>query len=179
MSSDAATILWSTAGINALAVLAAPAIALWAQRQLDRGKAARDRKQDIFRTLWVNRRRPGYFSRVDALNMIDIEFYSNKPVRDAWDNLFAHYKDKHPGFNDDQIEQQRNELFTTLVFEMSKILGYDLGIAQIRDNIYRPELHNTFDAIEFETRSRILELLKTDALPVHFVQDIAPEVVDD
>ena len=169
MVSDSTTVIWWTAGINALAVLLAPAIALWAQRKGDRSKAAQDRKQLIFNTLWINRRRPFYIARVDALNMIDVEFYRNKSVRDAWQDLFAHYRDKHPGLNDEQIMQQREELFATLLFEISKVLGYSLGRAEIRDNIYRPELHNTFDSIEFETRQRVLDLLKSDALPVRFV----------
>ena len=170
MTSESTNVIWWTAGINALAVLIAPAIALWAQRKGDRSKAAQDRKQDIFKTLWINRRRPFYIARVDALNMIDVEFYRNKSVRDAWLDLFAHYRDKHPGLNDDQVVQQREELFATLLFEISKILGYSLGRAEIRDNIYRPELHNTVDTIDFETRKRVLDLLKSDALPVRFVR---------
>jgi hypothetical protein len=168
--SESSNAIWWCAGINALAVLVAPAIALWAQRRSDRSKAAQDRKQEIFKTLWTNRRRPFYIARVDALNMIDVEFYRNKAVRDAWLDLFANYRDKHPGLNDEQIAQQREELFTTLLFEISKVLGYELGRAEIRDNVYRPELHNTFDTIEFETRKRVLDLLKSDALPIRFVE---------
>ena len=82
MTNDS-NVLWWTATINALAVFSAPAIALWVQRRLDDGRAAQTRRQEIFKTLWVNRRRPYWVARVDALNMIDIEFYKFKSVRDA------------------------------------------------------------------------------------------------
>jgi hypothetical protein len=174
MADQTGYILWWTAAINASAVLVAPAIALWVQRRLDANNAARDRKQGIFNTLWVNRRRPFYLARIDALNMIDVEFHANKAVRDAWLDLYAHYRDPHPGNNDEQIFQQREELYTTLLFETSKVLGYALGRSEIRDNFYRPELHNTLENIDLETRSRILDLLKSDALPVRFVKDDPP-----
>jgi hypothetical protein len=175
MSSETTNVLWWTATINAGAVLIAPAIALWAQRRIDRYKAAQDRREAIFKALWVNRKRPFYIARIDALNMIDIEFYKYKHVRDAWKDLFAHYRDPHPGLNDEQIGQQREELFTTLVFEASKVIGYDFGRAEIRDNSYVPTLHGKIEETEIETRTRILDLLRGDALPVKFVHVAAPE----
>jgi hypothetical protein len=169
MASETTNILWWTGGINAAAVLIAPAIALWAQRKIDRYKAAQDRKEAIFKALWVNRKRPFYIARIDALNMIDIEFYKNKQVRDAWQDLFAHYRDPHPGLSNEQIGQQREELFTTLVFEVSKVVGYEFGRAEIRDNSYIPTLHGKIEEMEIETRNRVLDLLRGDALPVRFV----------
>lgn len=174
MSSNTMDVIWWTAAINAAAVLIAPAIALWVQRKIDDYKAAQARKQAIFNSLWVNRRRPFYNARVDALNMIDVEFYKNKAVRDAWQDLFAHYRDPHPGLNDEQIGQQREERFTTLLFEISKELGYAMGRSEIRDNVYRPDMHNRIESVELETRNRVLDLLKGDALPVRFVENHPP-----
>ena len=169
MSTDMTNILWWTAAINAAAVLTAPAIALWAQRKMDRDRAAQERKQAIFKALWVNRKRPFYLARIDALNMVDIEFYKNKQVRDAWRNLFAHYSNPHPGLNDELLGQQREELFTALLAEMGKVVGYEFGTAEIRDNSYVPALHGRIEEMEIETRNRVLDLLKSDALPVRFV----------
>jgi hypothetical protein len=175
MASETTNILWWTAIINAAAVLIAPAIALWAQRKIDRYRAAQDRKEAIFKALWVNRKRPFYLARIDALNMIDLEFYDNKRIRDAWQDLFAHYRNQHTGLNDEQIGQQREELFTTLVFEVSKVVGYEFGRAEIRDNSYVPTLHGKIEEMEIETRNRILDLLRADALPVKFVATPATE----
>ena len=169
MATDSTTVLWWTAATSGAAILAAPAVALWIQRMVDRNKAAEQRRQEIFKALWVNRRRPFYLARVDALNMIDVEFFGEGLIQDAWQDLFAHYRDPHPGLSDAQIELQREEKYSTLLFEISKVLGYGFGKAHIRDNIYRPTLHDTFELMEMETRQRMLALLKSDALPVKLV----------
>jgi hypothetical protein len=165
-----ASVLWTTGLTSVAAILASPLITLWVQRRLDEGKALKERRETIFRALWVNRRRQFYLVRIDALNMIDVEFYGEAKVRDAWEDLRAHYfRKEHPGLNGDQIVAEREEKFATLLFEISQVLGYKFGKTAIRDNIYRPQFHNQVDEIELETRTRILELLRSDALPVRFV----------
>jgi hypothetical protein len=172
---DNTTILWWTAGVNVVAILAAPAVALWIQRKVDRKKAFDDRRQQIFRALWVNRMRDHWIARIDALNMIDVEFFKEKHIRDLWEDLFAHYKNPPPGISEAEIRQQRIEKYSKLLFEISNTLGYNFGHSYIRDNVYRPELHNSIDSVEYETKLRILELLKSDALPVRFVTPQDPQ----
>ena len=93
---------------------------------------------------------------------------------DAWQALFAHYaRDKHPG-TDDQIFNEREELFATLLYEISQVLKYKFSRIYVRDNIYRPDLHVELDQMETETRRLINELLKRDALPVRFVEVGSP-----
>jgi hypothetical protein len=168
-------VLWWTGTINVLAIIAAPIAALWLQRNRDQKQALENRREQVFKALWVNRRRPFYLARVDALNMIDLEFFGEQKVLDAWADLFAHYVNKHPGLNENQVVQEREDKFATLLYEMSQVVRYKFGKTHIRDNVYRPELHNKFDEIEFETRNRILDLLKTDALPVRFVAPVPPD----
>lgn len=166
-----AAVLWATGLMSVGAIIAAPLVTLWVQKKLETIKSRTERRQAIFRALWVNRRRQFYIARVDALNMIDVDFYGERKVQDAWDELRAHYfRPEHPGLNEEQIFAEREGLFATLLFEISQVLGYKFGRTQIRDNVYRPQLHNDFDVIEFETRKRTLDLLRSDALPVRFVQ---------
>jgi hypothetical protein len=160
--------------MSVIAILAAPAIALWIQRRVDQNGLGQQRKQEIFKALWVNRRRPFYLARVDALNMIDVEFFGEKAVQDAWQDLFAHYRDQHPGLSDAQLDQQRDEMYATLLFEISETLGYGFSKAHIRDNVYRPVFHDRFEATDTETRQRFLDLLKSDALPVKLVSAPSP-----
>jgi hypothetical protein len=172
-------VLWATGLMSVAAIVASPLIALGIQRRVEHGKARRDRREAIFRALWINRRRPFYIARVDALNMIDVEFFGEQRVQDAWENLRAHYfRQEHPGLNNDQIAAEREERFATLLFEISQVLGYKFGRTQIRDNIYRPQLHGQFDEMELETRRRVLDLLRSDALPIRFVEGPAtPQAV--
>lgn len=166
-----ASVLWATGLMSVSAILASPLITLWVQRRLEQGKALRERRENIFRALWLNRRRQFYVARVDALNMIDVEFYGERTVQDAWEDLRAHYfRQEHPGLNNEQIFAEREEKFATLLFEMSRLLGYKFGRTHVRDNVYRPQLHDNLDEIELETRTRIRDLLRTDALPVRFVE---------
>jgi hypothetical protein len=168
------TVLWATGLLSVLAIMAAPISALWIQRKIEDGKALRQRRQNIFNALWLNRRRQFWVARVDALNMIDIEFIGHKGVLDAWQALFAHYvRTDHPG-TEDQIFNEREELFATLMYEMSQVLKYKFSRTYVRDNIYRPILHGEMDLMELENRRLINGLLKSDALPVRFVGVGAP-----
>lgn len=165
------TVLWVTGALNVAAIIAAPITALWVQEKREEIKAQTQRREAIFRALWVNRQRQFYLARVDALNMIDVEFFGEQKVQDAWQNLFAHYSQPHPGLNEDQIFREREEMFATLLFEISQVLRYGFGRTHIRDNVYRPTLHGKLDQMELETRQWIHELLQRDALPVRFVTD--------
>jgi hypothetical protein len=168
------TVLWVTGILSVLAIVIAPITALWIQRKTEEYKAQNTRRQAIFKALWVNRRRQFWLARVDALNMIDVEFIGHEKVLDAWQELFAHYvRTDHPG-TEDQIFNEREELFATLLYEISKVLKYKFGRTYVRDNIYRPILHGEMDAMEIQNRRLINNLLKSDALPVRFVRSEAP-----
>ncbi len=169
-------VLWVTGLLSVAAIMTAPVTALWVQRKIEADKALKDRRETIFKALWVNRRRQMWIARIDALNMIDIEFVGHDKVLDAWHALFAHYvRTDHPGTTD-QIFDEREELFATLVFEISRVLKYKFNRTYVRDNIYKPVFHNQLDELELETKHRIAGLLKLDALPVRFVgaEPVAP-----
>lgn len=101
---------------------------------------------------------------------------TNSPLRGGsiplghWEDLRAHYfRQEHPRLNDDQIFTEREEKFATLLYEISQVLGYKFGRTHARDNIYRPQLHGTIEQMELETLTRVLDLLRSDALPIRFV----------
>lgn len=149
--------------------MAAPVSALQIQRKIEEEKALRLRRQAIFNTLWVNRRRQFWIARIDALNMIAIEFVGQQGVLDAWEALFAHYvKNTHPG-SQEQIFNEREGLYADLLYEMSKVLKYRFSRTIIRESAYRPEFHSEMDTMEVETRRSLHQLLKLNALPVRFV----------
>ena len=108
--------------------------------------------------------------------MIDVEFFGETKVVDAWADLFAHYCVPHPEQTDAQMAKTREEKYATLLYEISQVLGYKFGRTHIRDNIYRPVLHGEIDEIEIDTRRRVLNLLKSDALPIRFIREPEPEV---
>ena len=109
--------------------------------------------------------------------LIDIEFYGERRVLDSWQDLFSHYCNAHPGLNEAQIFQEREDKYAVLLYEISQVLGYTFGKTYIRDNIYRPTFHGEFEEMDLETRRRILDLLKSDSLPVRIVGDASSQVV--
>ncbi len=169
------SVLWWTAGLNVVAIIAAPITALWVQRKGDDRRALKARREAIFKTLWTNRARPAYLARVDALNMIDVEFHGKQKIIDAWADLFAHYKTDYAAVGTSEAEQTRmhSEKYANLLYEISQSLGYEIGKTHIRDDIYRPDIHNEFDTIELQTRrvtrDILVEVAKMDALPVRLL----------
>jgi hypothetical protein len=170
-----ASVLWWTTGLTVVAILAAPITALWVQRKGDDDRAAKARKEAIFRTLWTNRARPAYLARVDALNMIDVEFFGEQKIIDAWADLLAHYRTDYKAEGVTEAEQVRRhiEKYATLLFEISQSLGYKIGKTHIRDDIYRPDIHNEFDEIELQTRrltrDTLVAINAMDALPIRYM----------
>lgn len=171
--SDTAT-LWGTAALTIAAIIAAPITALWVQRKGDERQALRKRREEIFRALWINRARPVYLARVDALNMIDVEFYGQKKVIEAWADLLAHYNTNYQAQGTSSAEMGRihAEKNTLLLYEMSQVLGYEFGKTHIRDNAYRPVLHDQYETADMEVKTLTRDILKhlrdLDALPVSF-----------
>src|ERR1035437_8574222 len=170
-----AIVLWWTTGLTVVAIIAAPITALWVQRKGDDRRASKARKEAIFRTLWTNRARPAYVVRVDALNMIDVEFFGEQKIIDAWADLFAHYRTDYNAEGVSEAEQTRRQIekYATLLYEIGQSLGYKLGKTHIRDDIYRPDIHNEYDTMDLRTRRLTCDIMASlaqmDALPVRFV----------
>jgi hypothetical protein len=83
--------------ITVIAIIAGPIVALDLQRRLDVGRAAKDRKMWVFKTLMSFRATALSPHFVQALNLIDVEFDGNnekeKAVRNAWKVLLDHFGD--------------------------------------------------------------------------------------
>jgi len=67
-----------------LAILAAPIVALQIQKYIEDRKEIRARKMQIFRTLMATRATRLDAKHIEALNMIDIEFFKNEKVTEKW-----------------------------------------------------------------------------------------------
>ena len=65
-------------------ILLAPLLAIQTQKYIENSREKKARKMKIFRTLMATRGNPLSPQHVEALNMIDIEFYENKKIVDGW-----------------------------------------------------------------------------------------------
>jgi hypothetical protein len=79
-----------------LAVLLAPVVAIQVSVYLERRRERLGRRRDIFRTLMATRASRLAPTHVEALNMIDLEFYGKdqqlRAVREAWKAYYGEHQ---------------------------------------------------------------------------------------
>ena len=132
--------------LTILAILTAPIIALQIQKYIEDRKEIRERKMQIFRTLMATRATRLDVKHIEALNMIDIEFFKNKKITEAWKLLldnFANYpkdtKDPNYQVQFNSCVKESDNLFVNLLHEMAKSLNYTFGKVYLKRGIYIPK----------------------------------------
>jgi hypothetical protein len=140
-----------TDALMVLAVVVAPLLAIQAQQFIDRWRDQKRRKTEVFKTLMATRGSPVVREHVQALNLIDIEFFQEKPVLDAWESYHDHLNaNVDPADADYQNrirtwKERADALLVDLLFEMSKVLGYNFGKPVLRKRGYTPLAHARSD----------------------------------
>ena len=141
--------------VIAIATLAGPVLAVQAQKWIERATERRRTKLRVFSVLMATRATRLSAEHVEALNRIELEFRSNNAkenaVRDAW-RLYADKLNDNVGDTDAALSAwaaERESLFTELMFQMSRCLGFDFDRVQIRRGVYYPRGHG-----ELEERQR-------------------------
>ncbi len=166
-----------------IAIIVAPALAIQVQKIIENIKETRARKMRIFKALMATRATPLYPIHVESLNMIDIEFYRNKRVVDAWKLLhdnFANYP-KDPKEKDYDTKllscgERSNNLLTDLLYEMSKTLGYSFDKVLIKRGCYIPKGHGDIELEQTFIRRGLARLLcGQGSLPINVVKNIQKE----
>jgi hypothetical protein len=133
------------------AVLIAPILALWLQNRYQDKKELYNRRLQIFRTLIATR---GEFSSrlsVECLNLIDVEFYEQSSVREAWSKLARHLNARD-GLAADWLIRTR-DLQNDLLLCMGKALNIEFNI-DVLGNSYTPQAYLN----EAETVKKLQEL---------------------
>lgn len=144
---------WLTANngtVTVVAILLAPIIALRVQTKLDAAKEKRQRKLIIFKTLiatYATRVSPDH---IQALNMINIEFYGTQSVLGSWRLYQQHLTTPDPKANDTStpIEEREkaaqqwletgNDLFINLLVDMSNEVGFPFDKPTLSKGVYYP-----------------------------------------
>ena len=132
--------------LTILAILTAPIIALQIQKYIEDRKEIRERKMQIFRTLMATRATRLDVKHIEALNMIDIEFFKNKKITEAWKLLLDNFANYPQNPNEKNYEskisscaEKSDGLFVDLLSEMAKSLDYKFDKVQLKRNIYIPK----------------------------------------
>jgi hypothetical protein len=156
-----------------LATLGGPVFAVQVQKYLERRRASHERRLAIFRALMSTRAARLSGPHVEALNMIDVEFYEarrrffpeNKPfrrVRSAWNAYLDHLRAPMPTDKSQEpvFFAKREDLFTDLLYEMALALGYeDFDKTYIKNQSYMPQWHGDIELEQTIIRKGLAEIL--------------------
>jgi len=174
------------------AVLVAPLLAVQAQKFIERMREKRQRKISIFYQLMATRATRVAPQHVEALNMIDIEFYGRKifrfrhqngkekKVSEAWKEYHDHLNQP---FEEEEFKswvKRGDELFTDLLYEMAISIGFHFDKIQLKRGVYFPRAHDQQELAQLIIRDNLVKILTgKKALPMEVVSfPVSEEALD-
>lgn len=168
-----------------LAILVAPIVALQIQKYIEDRKEIRARKMQIFRTLMATRATRLDAKHIEALNMIDIEFFKNEKVTEKWKLLLDNFANYPQDPNEKNYEsklsscaEKSDGLFVDLLSEMAKSLDYKFDEVHLKRNIYIPKGQADYMmSQEFMRRAFIEVLSGARSIPIKVVNAAKDETV--
>ncbi len=156
------------AAFSVLAVLISPIFALEVQKRLDDRRARLDRKMAIFRRLMTTRATQMSPAHVEALNSIEVEFYStsgpDKKVLDAW-RLYNNHLYTHAGEGEalNRWIDKKKGLLIDLLYAMAQRLNYDIDKVTVERNVYYPQGHVEIELEQHALRKAALRVLSGES----------------
>ncbi|KZX59199.1 hypothetical protein A3709_16790 [Halioglobus sp. HI00S01] len=150
--------------LTLIAILTGPIIAVQVSQLLERRRERRGGKEWVFKTLMRTRATTLSQQHVEALNMIDVEFYGSgkkdRHVVSAW----RLYLDSLNDFNTAEavIIAKRKDLFIDLLSAMATALGYEFDREHIKNTTYIPQHHVDVETEQQQIRKGFLGVLKGD-----------------
>ena len=143
-------------------------------------KAIRERRERVFKDLMATRALPVSSARVNALNMIDLEFYgpgdAEKNVRQALESHMEALGMEMTPTNQELVISKHNETFSRVLYLMARCLGYDFTETHLRKSVYYPKGHATFSERLERSQAAALQILEGERILTVKVQPAeAPE----
>lgn len=168
--------------IMTAAVIIGPILAVQIQKSLEQFRERKQNRLNIFRTLMSTRAQRLHRDHVQALNMIDIEFYGRKiplirtkyqtskeqAVTHAWKNYNNHLN-KAKEYPDINIWiSKSDDLFTELLYTISQAMKYDFDKVQLQRDCYRPIAHGDLEMTQANILKGLEDVLSgKTALPMN------------
>jgi len=165
------------------AVILGPIFAVQVQKYLEQFREKKQRRLNIFRSLMSTRAERLNREHVQALNMIDIEFYGRmlpiiriryqnkleQAVTHAWKSYNSHLN-KSNEYNDPNIWIAKgDDLFTELLYALAQAMNYDFDKVQLQRDCYRPLAHGNLESTHMNILTGIEKILAGDSsLPMRF-----------
>ncbi len=160
-----------TSFLTILAIISGPIAAVQVQKWKEGYKEKSERRVNVFKTLMATRGERVSFNHVRALNMIDIEFYDEKNITDAWKCYLDCLNEKLDNGQEQALKiwaDKRDGLFVELLSEMAKSLGYHFDDVYLKKAVYTPRAHGEEEKYQYFIRDSIKKIFKGEqAIPIY------------
>ncbi|WP_296650411.1 DUF6680 family protein [Paraburkholderia sp.] len=93
----------------------------------------------VFRTLMATRRIGISNDHVNALNLIEVDFYKCKNVEAAWKSYLGHLNDVRAQEDQAAWGETKERRLAELLFEMAKVLKFDMPALDLFKGGYAPQ----------------------------------------
>jgi hypothetical protein len=119
------------------------------------------RRMQVFRVLMATRSITLNFNHVEALNLVEVEFYNDSKVMECWRQYRIHLDDQQYIKRDVAAwDKDRNKLLVDMLYEMSIVLGYTYVKSEIQKGVYYPSGYANTENEAAKTRTLWLEILE-------------------
>jgi hypothetical protein len=129
MSSEA----WAIVAATALGPVFAVAVSLW--REAFREK--RNRQLQVFRSLMATRRQPISSEHVNAINLVEVDFYKCTKVEAAW-NIYKNHLNDNTKPEDQDWREKKEQLLAKLLYEIATVLDFNIPAIDLFKGGYAP-----------------------------------------
>lgn len=145
-----------------VALVSGPILAVQISETLRNSAEARRRKIHIFRTLMATRSASLSPSHIEALNLVEIEFYSTRAqerkVVDCWRLYLVHLNDRN--YPRESWAARKDDLLFDLLYEMAQSIQFSYDKSQIKSGTYYPGGWQEAEVEQIETRKLWLQILQ-------------------
>jgi hypothetical protein len=127
-----------------------PIAAVQAQKWIERWQEEKRHKLGVFSALMTTRAEKLSAEHVQALNRTGLAFSKVMTVMVAWKAYLDNLGERPAKENEQNHWNRREDLFRTMLFEMSKHLKYPFSETDIKNTAYRPELHGAIEDVQLQ-----------------------------
>ncbi len=141
-SNDSAQI--ATTYLIAFATFVGPIVAVWASEYRQQKRVLRERKENVFRSLWATRSVPLDIRHVQPLNEIDFAFpeKKNREIAESWKVYQQHLNLEAPtGEALARWTEKGRALLQEIVLLMAKSLSIPFDKSYVKQRSYHPQAH--------------------------------------
>lgn len=160
---------WAIVAATGLGPILAVLITFWRESR----SSLKARRLWVFRTLMATRRVGISPEHVNALNLVEVDFYGCERVQEHWkvykDHLFG------SGPEDDAWREKKERLLANMLFEMATALRFRIPAMEIFKGGYAPKGWAHRDSRQFEAMEYIYELSKGTKIVPIWLRGVTPQ----